>query len=73
MILKNNYRIKDLPASYKLHFLGNLGIKEDHITNETYITISYVTSNNINTLFSKLNGNGYLTLRELYNNLQSQL
>jgi hypothetical protein len=67
MILKNNNnKIADLPT-YKLHPLSKLAIKVDHITNKTYIS-SDITS----VQYSELKGNGYLMLRDLYNNLKPQ-
>ena len=66
MILKDNYRIIDLPITDRLQFMDKLILKRDHITNEMSITIDrqYAPFNN-------LNGDGYLLLRDLFHNLKS--
>lgn len=66
MILKDNYRISDLPITDRLQFMSKLILKRDHITNEMSITIDrqYAPFNN-------LKGHGYLLLRDLFHNLKS--
>lgn len=65
MILKDNYRISDLPIT-RLQFMDKLVLKRDHITNEMSISIDRHY-----TPFNNLKGNGYLLLRDLFNNLKS--